>query len=289
MCVGILVPYPDREKKQVFKRVSLETLEACELANPAGGGIAYIVKGGVYFKKGLTAAQIFEIQKTLEPPYQIHFRIPTTGGNDKQLCHPFPVSKKAALDLEGVAPATLMHNGHWGEWKAALLNLLVTKCPPAPWSDTRAMAYLAAHYGPEILDLVDEKVSVLFADGSYRFFGKNWQEHDGVWFTNLFWKTRMETKRPEASGTVPFQRVTAGFQGNREGYKSQVDGAEITVWPNDDEELTLIKEWSKWIGVKADVVDTALAEARAANIKKLAEAKTQPKLLADRAGNTKLL
>lgn len=288
MCVGILVPYPNTEKGEVYKPVPLETLQACEKANPAGGGIAWVAKNGVYFRKGLTAEEIFELQKPLVPPYQIHFRIPTTGGSDKRLCHPFPVNKTASLELDGYAKATLMHNGHWGSWKDALLCNLVGKFPAAPWSDTRAMAYLAHHYDPEILDLIDEKVCMLFADGSYRFFGKNWHEHEGAIYTNLGWKNRIEP-RATHQGAVPFQKAGTGLQKNREGYKSTVDGAEITVWPSDDDELAVIKEWAKWIGIKSESVDIALAEAKAAKAKALAPTAEMPKLLADRSGNVKLL
>lgn len=263
MCVGIIAPYP--KKDTVHKPLSLEILQACEKSNSAGGGIAYVTNNTVSFKKGISAEEIFEIQKTLAPPYAIHFRIPTVGGADKRLCHPFPITRKAPLTLEGVAPSVLVHNGHWTAWKGGLMNLLATgqKMPEGPWTDTRAMAYLVAHYGPEILTLVDEKVAILAGNGSYRFFGRGWDEYEGHWFTNLLWKHHLDKPAPKPE-TSPEPRVSNGsIAAARAYFRGAIDGVEVSITPSSTvSDIDVIKEWAKWSGIRTEAVELAVAAMR---------------------------
>ena len=53
----------------------------------------------------------------------IHFRWASVGGVDADLCHPFPVTRKAETDLFGTAEAVLFHNGTWGAYDEALRRL----------------------------------------------------------------------------------------------------------------------------------------------------------------------
>lgn len=256
MCVAILVPIPDEGKQHV--PLTLEELQACEKVNPAGGGIAFRTKKGIYFKKGISAEEIFELQKQATPPYQIHFRIPTIGGKDKQLCHPFPISKNADTRLEGYCKTSLIHNGHWRSWRDGMLCLLQGVMPSGPWSDTRAMSYLVAHHGPEILILVDEKVSLLNANGTYRFFGSGWHEHNGNWFSNLHWQGAMP-KAPSQSLIVSSK--TDEYQWARRVNHSSGD-IEIDIFARDTKDADTIEEWCKWVGIKSAVVETALRKVR---------------------------
>lgn len=299
MCVAILVPTPEEGKEH--KPLSLEVLQACEKSNPAGGGIAYLTAPGqpqgVIFKKGIKADEIFEIQKNLKPPYQIHFRIPTIGGPDPALCHPFPISKKASVTLEGVAGVTLIHNGHWGNWRNTLLCLLQDKLPGNPWSDTRAMAYLVAWYGQEILSIVDEKVCLLGANGVYRFFGSGWQEHEGAYFSNLGWKHNLPSATPTYTRTYPYQSYTSvsddtapvtTLAAARANFKVVMNNVEVSVFGKSKEDADLISEWGKWVGVKGEALDKALGELRGAVVK-AAEAKTKTEPTSEIRGNTLLM
>ena len=182
MCVAIIVP---KDAKAPDK----ETLEACEAQNPDGGGVAWLDKGKVCWKKGIDTAEILKILAKTQAPYLIHYRISTVGGKVASLCHPFPITKNASLDLEGRAGAVLIHNGHWSSWKdkTMLLQPNGQRIPEGVWSDTRAMAYLSAIYGADILTFVDEKVAVLNATGSIEYWG-HWQKEGDCMYSNTSWK-----------------------------------------------------------------------------------------------------
>lgn len=185
MCVGIIVP-------KDAKAPSEEILKDCAIQNPDGGGISWIENSKVVWKKGIEVPEIVEILAKTKPPYLIHFRISTCGGKIPELCHPFPLSRMgdATLALEGKCGAALIHNGHWGSWKEMTMRMQPhgAKIPEGPWSDTRAMAYLAGIYGPELLTFVDEKVAVMYGTGDYEYWG-HWQDEAGCKFTNLAWKS----------------------------------------------------------------------------------------------------
>ena len=87
--------------------------------NPDGAGYAYVnKKGKVVYRKGFMT--LTELMADLEVPerfkntnFALHFRIGTSGKNDKATCHPFPVSNNFG-DLrktEGDADSVLFHNG----------------------------------------------------------------------------------------------------------------------------------------------------------------------------------
>lgn len=256
MCVAIVVPVPEEGKTHT--PLTLDELKACEKANSAGGGISFLTKKGIYFKKGISAEEIFELQKEAKPPYQIHFRIPTVGGSDKRLCHPFPITKDASLALEGTCrTAMLVHNGHWSEWRRGLLNLLQGPMPAGPWTDTRGMVYVVAHFGPETLLLVDEKVSVLFADGSVRYWGA-WHNHNGNYFSNMIWQNHMPRPVSEIVSSGG-----SGMAANRSHYTSGDGDIEIDLYTKDDRDISLIAEWGKWVGLKAASLNAAIAAVRA--------------------------
>ena len=204
MCVAIVVP---RDKDNPNKHVPKpEYLIACEESNGHGGGIAWVENEVVRYKKGITAIEIIEIMEAVEPPMFIHFRVASVGGAVPELCHPFPITVEASLKTEGAARAVLMHNGTWSTWKQNMLhlipraareNLKETKIPPGPWSDSRCMAWLAAIYGPEILELLEEKIAVLTGRGQWKTLGYGWSEFEGCHYSNLFWKGKLPSKKDE--------------------------------------------------------------------------------------------
>jgi predicted glutamine amidotransferase len=188
MCVAIIVPegadVPD-----------LATLEACEGQNPHGGGVAWLKGGKVRWKKGLSAKEAHALVVALPGPHFIHFRIATVGGKTDELTHPFPISERAETAVEGSADAVLMHNGTWDAWQEHMLRLLRGKVPDGDWSDSRAMAYLAHHYGDNILSLIDDgRIAVLRRDGSIRTWG-HWEREGGCLYSNLHWQLRARSSR----------------------------------------------------------------------------------------------
>lgn len=170
---------------------SKKVLKMCEEKNSDGGGIAWVEDGVVKFRKGIGYRKIWKITKRINPPALIHFRIATAGGVTPLLCHPFPINGEATLDTEGEADTVLMHNGHWNDWRKTCLKLTVNRdltFPKGPWSDSRAMAWLASSAGSTVLELLDEKIALLTGNKKLTLFGSYWSERDGIFYSNLFWE-----------------------------------------------------------------------------------------------------
>jgi len=165
MC--LLIVYED---KFPTRRV----LELGASRNPHGAGIAWVEDGKVKWKKGLKLEELFNYEDKTGPGL-VHFRLSTVGGDNPLLCHPFPVSETAEVDLEGEADKVLAHNGHWMDWQKCVSNVVNRDkpLPPAPWSDTRGIAWLTSHYGDDWLDWLSEKVAVLDKNG-IQPYGRGW-------------------------------------------------------------------------------------------------------------------
>lgn len=160
---------------------SLDTLKSAEAMNGHGGGISWVGSSGlVSYRKSLDAEEIYKITKeeaTL--PAIIHFRIASVGGVVDELCHPFPITDEVSLDLYGECESVLFHNGTWGEWKEHMLSVVKyhkMQIPDGVWSDSRCMAYMANHFGKNILHLIGgktDKIAILSINGIERF-GSGW-------------------------------------------------------------------------------------------------------------------
>lgn len=152
-----------------------EILRAGVTQNKDGIGIAYSTGEKVQYYKGITFERLMEFKEQGVTHGIIHFRMTSSGPTIPQLCHPFPVSKKTGLQLEGQVNQVLAHNGHWGQWeKAVLENIKHAVMPKGAMSDTRAMAWLTGIHGMGFLRILDEKVLVLTAKYMYQF-GKGWE------------------------------------------------------------------------------------------------------------------
>ena len=183
-------------------RVTDEMVRKMYEHNGAGAGVAWretIEEKGktvvvVKWKKGLTLEETRELCESLPMPFVAHFRIPTVGGTKKSLCHPFPIEKDVRLDLEGTTKGyVLFHNGHWGDWKRFSLDTAAKngfKVPTGRWSDSRAMAWAAAHHGLGVLEFIDEK-AITFGPQEIEIFGgqagQHWALANGVLVSNKAW------------------------------------------------------------------------------------------------------
>ena len=168
---------------------SLEVFEQCEKKNPHGGGISWVANGKVHYKKGIEAHEAYDIAVHFGPPCIAHFRISTVGGKPKSLTHPFVVSKKSPLDLEGECDSVLFHNGHWHNWEKTCFDMVLNKNAVFPideMSDSRAMAWITGHCNPSWLGMIGQKV-VVQTHNSRQYFGE-WQEVDDVYYSNLHWQ-----------------------------------------------------------------------------------------------------
>ena len=191
MCVIFVVQKDRLNPAQVSEAFS---------ANGSGGGVAWREGDGgekvVKWRKGLSLEEMHKACATLPIPYIAHFRIPSTGGEGMTLCHPFPVTSEVELELEGETPDyVLFHNGTWVPWKHELKQLLLAKglkIPHGSWSDTRALALYAYHYGVNILDIMDEKSATL-SPTDLQLYASGWSflEESGIWASNRGWETRI--------------------------------------------------------------------------------------------------
>lgn len=189
------------------ERPTPEMLELGKQHNNDATGIAWRepdpddpTKMVVHWKKGcdITLEEAQHLAATLPLPYVIHFRNASGGTSKKDGCaHPFPIEPKVPLLLEGITEdPVLFHNGFWTNWKNNLLEAAMRsrlKVPTDSWSDSRGLAWMAAHFGLGILELIDEKV-VAFGPEELDVFGsRDWKRINGVLCSNDNWERRVHT------------------------------------------------------------------------------------------------
>jgi hypothetical protein len=175
---------------------SKELLQRSEAANPHGAGLAWLDGDRVRWHKALSARDIATRIDTMRLPFLIHFRIATVGGVCAPLTHPFPIEPTASVAVEGGAPAVLMHNGMWQDWERMVEFAVKEKGVQPPqdksWSDSRAMAWLAALYGEaRVLKHIAgpgswQKVATLKPKKGITLYGGGWIKRDGMWLSNEY-------------------------------------------------------------------------------------------------------
>lgn len=173
------------------ERPTGEMVEKAYSRNPKGAGIAWRENGFVKWRKGLTLEEIQPLIEAAPFPFIAHFRVDTCGGDSKEMTHPFAVDVNSPLFLSGRTKGYMMfHNGHWGPWKDRLLDTVIKSGKPLPggrWTDSRAMAFVAAVYGVGALELIDEK-SVALSPTDLQVYGNGWSRVNGVVCSNKFWE-----------------------------------------------------------------------------------------------------
>lgn len=189
MCVAVAIP----------KGGTLPTLDQIKLmdeANPHGAGIAWLYNGRVMWLKNLDKPEIiYNILKTLPMPLLLHFRLASVGGIHGSLTHPFPITREAELDDSGSAKEVLIHNGHWSAYEAVIQAFAKKELPKGRMTDTRMMAFLAAHRGSKVLKWLGkqgQKIATLDRQGIIYLYGK-WEDEAGFHCSNNYWKARSQT------------------------------------------------------------------------------------------------
>jgi hypothetical protein len=165
-------------------------LEQGALCNADGAGIAWLKGGKVHWLKGLESdpkviAETLKEQK-IDFPFALHFRAASIGGIDPELTHPFPLSPEVETWLAGSHSHVLFHNGTWSMWDNTLRDMILYNegmtLPSGPWNDTRALAFIAAHKGIDILQFISKESRELIMHNNktnpFTYFGK-WYEHKG--------------------------------------------------------------------------------------------------------------
>jgi predicted glutamine amidotransferase len=175
-------------------RLTADEIRAAALANRDGNGIAYLERGVVVWKKGISVDEAITIARRACGPVVFHARIATAGTVCAELCHPFPVSRKATgRETKGRNARVLFHNGHWHGWEDEREDYFPIA---GPMSDSRFMAFLAAH--DVDLDVVPESQRVvLFDRHGVERRGNGWSVvRPGVWASNRHWMDRMVERAP---------------------------------------------------------------------------------------------
>lgn len=181
-----------------------DQVERAFTTNSDGAGVAWREKGEVRWEKGLQLEDAKEYCRDLPLPFIAHFRIATCGGKIPELTHPFPVHPDVSLDISGSMKGFLLfHNGHWTSWKTELLTDIKSrklKVPPGKWSDSRAIAWMAAYYDLGILDIIAEKTAVIGPElKDLDIWGVGWSRvgpiGEEILVSNKLWETYGGTQR----------------------------------------------------------------------------------------------
>lgn len=237
MCV-IFVCYETRPGEALLKMAEEENDHGIGLAWPEKDPSAPNGPSRVRWIKGIPLLSDLQGDlKKLKGPCMIHFRNATAGGKSPSLTHPFPITEKAEVALEGTAPAVLMHNGTWKDWKEFMLRHAGEReLPRFPLSDSRALAWLAYRFGYglfEVLDLFD-RIAVLdprMKDGMFHTWGPNWQMKEGFW-QSVVLSGRSKHSSYDTRGTVttPLGLVT----GNSSSSTKTKKGLSSTGYTDED-------------------------------------------------------
>lgn len=183
MCVAVIV--------ESQNRIPSAHLEAMHKANDDGAGLAWISGDQIQYRKGLTWQEIDELQDKIPRPFLMHFRIATRGAPIPELTHPFPIGMQAfSDDLVGLAPAVLIHNGTWSDFRRYVPNGI----DPNKVSDTQIAAY-AMEFDEDILNEVSWSNALLRAKGDGRAdltLRGRWMDFEGNQYSNLYWKAELD-------------------------------------------------------------------------------------------------
>ena len=191
--------------------------------NPDGAGYAYVnKKGKVVYRKGFMTLD--SLLKDLEAPerfkstnFAIHFRIGTSGKNDRETCHPFPLSTSFG-DLrktEGETDSVLFHNGVLS--KGGIVSPLA--------SDTQdfvvAMTPLLKKYNKSkardhfIGELTKgSRLLILYKNNTFKMFG-DWQKDGDLWVSNLSYKYDYQWYGSGYYGWQEYYYDDYGYYGSR--------------------------------------------------------------------------
>ena len=178
-----------------------EVIEKCFRKNPDGSGILLHRKGTkvVEIHKGFM--KLDEFKKALtdlnvdkDDDLVMHFRITTSGGTSPENCHPFPISANIK-DLKATrinVPRGFVHNGVLGKGDDKL-KISDTQCFIR---DVMAREDVGGHLDNlEVQKIIEQMAGYgqrfFIADAEKDIFKRfgTWYESEGLWFSNLGWKT----------------------------------------------------------------------------------------------------
>lgn len=192
-------------------------------ANSDGIGIAWQTpplagKRKILFQRGIKLSKVNDLLAMIESQqlaYILHFRIATIGGVHKRLCHPFPVStdQRQLFALSGEANYVLAHNGHWSMWDQDN-DTPPVKHRSGPWSDSAAIAYIAAKTRTIWVPSGNRICTLHYEDGLHIVTTKNsghWTERNGYKLSNLAWEYSSSRDTGYSFGTGSYQHRNYNF------------------------------------------------------------------------------
>jgi Glutamine amidotransferases class-II. len=186
--------------------------------NSDGAGFAYALNNKVHVEKGFMTYKDLDnalagLEKRLkskanltldEVSLLVHFRITTHGGTNKELTHPFPITRdtKYMLATDYKADVVLAHNGIISTVVATVQNSDTTQYIRdiiVPMNNSNPRFY-TDHNMMEIVEKTINSSRFVFLDkyGEFHFVG-NWQTDEdtpGCRYSNLYHKYYVPSKYP---------------------------------------------------------------------------------------------
>lgn len=186
MCVAIYKP--------AGKVITDAVLFDCYKTNSDGAGFACIDSDGkIFVYKTMVYTEFLDKYKTYAEklptsPFIIHFRIATHGKVDTFNCHPFIINNEMAFIHNGVirdvpaCPDKLKSD-------TQIFNEQVLQVLPPNWETNAGIKTLIEKF------IFGSKLAVLHVNGTVTLFNeKSGTWEDGVWFSNMLWKTSKNTQ-----------------------------------------------------------------------------------------------
>ena len=188
------------------KKETPDNIVKMDKANPDGIGFSCIDSGNVIWEKGITVERAIALVEKYPLPQVLHFRIKTVGSKRSELCHPFPILKNGNNPLVGSTNnGVLFHNGHWGDWKKNLLQMVLStpsleEFPEGDWSDSRAIALMVAYKGKEILKLISGGKFLLMLPNKVFYWG-DFYDYENRKYSNITWNSTKTVLTPTVTYT----------------------------------------------------------------------------------------
>lgn len=176
------------------RKMTKDEFDNCFESNRHGAGFSWINDDNtVEFHKGFMEqkeAWEFYHKKVNSLPHVAHFRIGSSGANNKELTHPFLITKRVELKLahKGVE-SVLFHNGvltGWKDWivQIALKDPFILSENSDFVSDTRVLAMLIANTNNNIIDYVIRTDKIVTVSPTGILYWGDWIEEKGILFSN---------------------------------------------------------------------------------------------------------
>lgn len=174
MCLAIVKP--------ASAVISSDNLRNGWLANPDGGGYAYVKEGKVVISKGFRklkdfmAAYTEDSIRNANSPFLVHFRICSLGEVSDDNTHPYPIDNGA-----------LIHNGTLtGTGARYGTGPSDTKLFSQRYRDALSFDFVQKYKPKWDTALSGSKLCMLYEDGRYQIVN----EKDGVWDGGIWYSNR---------------------------------------------------------------------------------------------------